>query len=374
MNISKPPRIEVATPHVGQEEIDAVAEVLRSGRYASGPRVEAFEKAFADYIGVNHACAVSNGTSALFIAMEAMGIGEGDEVLVPALTFFASVSSILYLRAKPVFVDIEPDGLCMSPEHAASVITDKTRAIMPVHLFGAAAHMDAINALAARNGLMVIEDCAQSHGTRYGDRVTGSLGTAGAFSFFATKHMTTGEGGMITTNDPAIDAKARILRSHGMTGRDDHSELAYNNRMNEIAAAIGLVQLAKLEDLNRRRVDNSLYLIDNLKDLEWCEFPLPLDEKRGHTFFWCPLLVPEDKGSINALKKHLDAHNIGYRHRYSAPLYRQEALRKAGLDYSNLYLPNVERIAGRVIGLPNHPGLARDELDRVIEAVRSFRP
>lgn len=368
------PRIEVATPHVGQEEIDAVAEVLRSGNYASGAKVEAFEKAFADYIGVSHAAAVSNGTSALYIALESMGIGPGDEVLVPAQSFFASVTSIIYLRAKPVFVDIEPDGLCMSPDHARQLITDKTKCILPVHLFGAAARMDEINSLADEYGLSVLEDCAQSHGTKYGDKVTGSLGTAGAFSFFATKHMTTGEGGIITSDDPEIIEKAKILRSHGMTGRDDHGVIGYNNRMNEISAAIGLVQLTKLNDLNARRIANSEYLIQNLKDLPWAKFPLPTDQKAGHTYFWCPLLIPDGTGDIEDLKRHLNEHNIGYRHRYSAPLYKQEALTKAGLDYSSLNLPVVEAIAGRVIGLPNHPGLAAEELQRVVEAVRSFSP
>ncbi len=373
-NTSPLPRIEVATPHVGEDEIAAVADVLRSGRYASGPKVEAFEKAFAEFVGVEHAAAVSDGTSALHIGMEAMGIKPGDEVLVPALTFFASVTSIVYLRAKPVFVDIEPDGLCLSVDHARTLITEKTKAIMPVHLFGAAANMDAVNALAAEHGLMVIEDCAQSHGTLYGDKVTGSLGTAGAFSFFATKHMTTGEGGIITSNDPAITDKARIIRSHGMTGRDDHGVLGYNNRMNEMEAAMGLVQLEKLDDLNNRRIANSEYIIKSLSDLDWGHFTLSADAKSGHTYFWCPLMIPEEKGSIEDLKQHLNEHNIGYRHRYSAPLYKQEALARAGLDYSDLYLPNVEKIAGRVLGLPNHPGLKKEELDRVIEAVRSFQP
>ncbi len=373
-NPTLPARIDVATPHIGQEEIDAVADVLRSGQFASGPQVEAFEQAFAAYCGAKYAAAVSDGTAALFIALQAMGIGKGDEVLVPAMTFFASVTSIVYVGATPVFVDIDEDDLCLSPEHAQEVITDRTRCILPVHLFGAAAKMDRINALAQKHNIVVLEDCAQAHGTLYDGQRVGGLGNTGAFSFFATKHMTTGEGGIITSDDAAVIEKAKILRSHGMTGRDDHGELGFNNRMNEIEAALGLVQLTKLDDLNSRRIKNSEYLLEHLSDLNWAHFPLPKDAKAGHTYFWCPLMLPVGAGSIDALKEHLNSHNIGYRHRYSAPLYKQEALRKAGLDYSDIHLPNVERITGRVIGLPNHPGLKRDELDRVIDVVRSFKP
>ncbi len=373
-NPALPARIDVATPHIGQEEIDAVADVLRSGQFASGPRVQAFEEAFAAYCGSKYAAAVSDGTAALFIALQSMGIGKGDEVLVPAMTFFASVTSIIYVGATPVFVDIDEDDLCLSPDHAGQVITDRTKCILPVHLFGAAAKMDQINALAQKHNIPVLEDCAQAHGTLYDGHKVGGLGNTGAFSFFATKHMTTGEGGIITSDDPAVIEKAKILRSHGMTGRDDHGELGFNNRMNEIEAALGLVQLGKLDDLNSRRIKNSEYLLEHLSDLTWAHFPCPKEDKAGHTYFWCPLMLPVEAGSIDALKEHLNTHNIGYRHRYSAPLYKQEALRKAGLDYSELYLPNVERITGRVIGLPNHPGLKREDLDRVIDVVRSFTP
>lgn len=368
-------RIDVATPHVGEEEICAVADVLRSGRYASGPRVAEFERAFADYVGVGHAAAVANGTAALFIALECLGVGEGDEVIVPALTFFSTVTSVIYRRAKPVFADIDPDDLCISPDHVNALLTDRTRCILPVHLFGAVAKMNRINEVAASRGVAVLEDCAQAHGSAIDGERVGSLGHAGAFSFFATKHMTTGEGGMVTSNDADLVTKVRLLRSHGLEGRDHHVEIGYNNRMTEMAAAMGSIQLTKLDDLNRRRIANSEYLIDQLSDLDWAEFPVRRSDRLRHTYFWCPLLVKPGSGvAVDEVKALLDEADIGYRHRYTAPLYRQEALRKAGLDYSDVFLPNVERIAGQVIGLPNHPGLTRSELDRVVNVIRSCAP
>ena len=364
--------IKVAMPQVGEEEVAAVREVLLSGYYASGAKVEEFERSFAEYVGVNHAVAVNSGTSALYIALEAMGIGEGDEVIVPPMTFFATVSAVLYLRAKPVFADIDQDDLCLSPGGVAKMITDKTKAILPVHLFGAAANMNALLDLAKEHGLVVLEDCAQAHGTEYKGRKVGSIGNAGAFSFFATKHMTTGEGGMITTDYPDIAEMARKLRSHGMTDRDTHTYLAYNNRMSEIGAAMGLIQLGRLDELNAIRIRNSEYIINRIHDLELVRIPLPR-HSCVHTYFWCPVIIrPESGRTIEELKVHLKTNGIGFRHRYTEPLYWQPVFKRVGLDYSGVHLQVVEQIAGNVIGLPNHPGLSRDDLDRVVEAVRSF--
>ncbi len=282
--------ISVAKPFVGEEEATAVREVLLSGQYTSGPRVEQFERQFAAYVGTQHAVAVSTGTAALHIALEAMGIRRGDEVIVPPLTFFATVSAVLYVGATPVFADIDADDLCLSPESAAEHVTPRTKALLPVHLFGAAAKMEALLQLADRHGLRVLEDCAQAHGTRYRGRMVGSWGRAGAYSFFATKHMTTGEGGLITTNDAELARLGRLLRSHGMLDRDTHVLLAYNNRMSEISAAIGLVQLRKLEELNEKRIRNSEYILRFVAELPWAEIPVPREHVR-HTYFWCPVMV-----------------------------------------------------------------------------------
>ena len=370
--MSDRPFIPVARPCVGDDEVAAVAEVVRSGQYVSGRRVKEFEAAFARYVGVDHAVAVSTGTAALFIALESLGVGQGDEVIVPPMTFFATVSSVLYVGATPVFADIDPTDLCLSPESAAERITERTKAIIPVHLFGAAARMDAFQDLANRHGLLLIEDCAQAHGTMYKGGMVGGFGDAGAFSFFATKHMTTSEGGIITTNNGDAAETCRVIRNHGMTDRDTHVRLGYNNRMTELQAALGLVQLKRLDDLNAKRIANSRALVSRLETLPWAMVPVP-GEDVLHTFFWCPVMVsPESDRTIEDLKNHLTANGIGFRHRYAEPLYRQPVLASRGLDYSNVYLENVERLAGQVVGLPNHPGLTREELERICEVLEAF--
>ncbi|MFC1812819.1 DegT/DnrJ/EryC1/StrS family aminotransferase [Thermodesulfobacteriota bacterium] len=365
--------IQVAKPQVGEAEVSAVREVLLSGNYASGARVEAFEKRFAEYIGANHAVAVNSGTAALHIALEAMGVGEGDEVIVPPLTFFATVSAVLYLRAVPVFADIDMDDLCLSPESTEKQISSRTKAILPVHLFGAAAKMDDFLSLSSKYGIPILEDCAQAHGTEYNGRKVGSIGQAGVFSFFATKHMTTGEGGLITTNNSEIADLCKIIRNHGMKDRDTHECLGFNNRMTEMEAAMGLVQLDKLDKLNEKRIANSDYLIRHIERLSWARIPVPKNNVK-HTYFWCPLMVDENNTGKNFedLKQHLMNNKIGHRLRYQEPLYKQKVLGKLGLDYSGFFLPNAEKVAGKILGLPNHPGLAQQQLDRIIEVLREF--
>jgi len=358
---------------VGEDEVHAVREVLLSGNYVSGRKVEEFESAFAQYIGCKEAVAVNSGTAALHIALNAVGIEAGDEIIVPPLTFFATVSAVLYLRAIPVFADIDADDLCLSPSDVAEKITSRTKAIIPVHLFGNAAKMDEFKILAEKYQIPILEDCAQAHGTEFNGKKVGGIGKAGAFSFFATKHMTTGEGGMITTNDSRLAEKAQMIRNHGMKGRDNHVILGFNYRMTEMEAAMGLVQLQKLEMLNAKRISNSKYLLKKAKELPWCIVPNS-NALIGHTYFWCPLMVDESKSGkcFEDLKQHLNEKGIGFRQRYQEPLYKQEVLKNLGLDYSNAYLPNVEKIAGKILGLPNHPGLTQMELDRIVDALKSF--
>lgn len=364
--------IKVARPFVGEEEADAVRQVLLSGLFVSGKKVAEFETAFADYIGTRYAVAVSNGTAALHIALETMGIGKGDEVIVPPLTFFATISAVLYLGAIPVFADIDPDDLCLSPESAKDKITSRTKAILPVHLFGAAAKMAALGKIADQHGLPVLEDCAQAHGTEYKGKKVGGIGTAGAFSFFATKHMTTGEGGIITTSDRELAESAKIIRSHGMAGRDDHIRLGFNNRMTEMEAAMGLVQLKKLDDLNDKRIKNSERLLNEVRKLSWAHIPVP-ETNVKHTYFWCPVMVQKKSGkTIEQLKQHLKDNNIGFRQRYHEPLYKQSVLKNVGPGYARLNLPNVENVAGQIIGLPNHPGLTPENMDYIIQVLRQF--
>ncbi len=244
--------IPIARPQMGEEEKASVWEAMDSGSLAQGPRVRAFEEAFAAFIGAGHAVATSSGTTALHLALLGHDIGPDDEVITVPFTFIASANSILYTGARPVFVDIGPDTFTIDPHQVEAAITPRTRAIMPVSLYGLPAPMSAIAQMAERHGLAVIEDAAQAHGAAIGDRKSGSWGI-GAFSFYPTKNMTTGEGGMLTTDDADLAERIRLLREHGMKVRYHHDVVGYNFRMTDLAAAIGLAQLPKLPAYNERR-------------------------------------------------------------------------------------------------------------------------
>jgi dTDP-4-amino-4,6-dideoxygalactose transaminase len=384
--------IKVAEPFVGEEEVQAVREVLLSGNYVSGIKVQQFEEKFADYIGSKYAVAVNSGTAALHTSLAALGIGLGDEVIVPPLTFFSTVTSVIHQNAIPIFADIEIDSYCLSPQDVERVVSKRTKAIIPVHYMGNAADMEGIIEVARKHKLKVIEDCAQAHATEFKGRRVGSIGDIGAFSFFATKHLTTGEGGMITTDDRNMADYARMIRNHGMSNRDTHNVLGYNYRMTELAAAIGIVQLNRLDELNAKRIGNSLYLINELKRcrIEWLTLPKLRDDVK-HTFFWCPIQIDEGKlgMSTQELIKKLRERGVETRHRYEEPLYKQNILVEkdaypegllinsecydVDMDYSSLHLPNVEKVVGKVIGLPNHPKLERKELNSIVEVIKSIQ-
>lgn len=380
--------IEVATPLVGEEEIAAVREVLLSGSYVSGSKVEDFEKKFAAYIGVEHAVAVNSGTAALHTALACLNIGPGDEVIVPAMTFFSTATAVLHQNAIPIFSDID-ENYCMDPDSVEKVVTEKTKAIVPVHLFGYAANMTRLMEIATKHRLYVIEDCAQAHGTEYYGKKVGSLGDIGVFSFFATKNMTTGEGGMITSNNEEVAKTAKMIRSHGMADRDNHVILGYNYRMTEMEAAFGIVQLSKLDRFNEVRIKHSEYLLSNLKDLDWLRIH-NFSSNIKHTYFWCPIRIDEQAlgREVSEFKEYLKENGIGFRQRYQEPLYKQVMLLKkktypkgcpltcpyygSNIDYSNVYLKNAEKFAGKIIGLPNHPKLEEVHLDRILNVIKSF--
>src|SRR5437879_1601498 len=260
--------IPIARPILGEDEVAAVREVLASGMLAQGPKVEAFEKAFAKDLGRKHAISVTNGTAALHVALLAHGIGPGQEVVIPPLTFFATASMVLLCGAKPVFVDIDRSSYNMDPAKVASVITRKTAAVMPVHLYGQTVEMDPTLTAARDCGIPVIADAAQAHGAEYHGKKAGNLGDTACFSFYATKNMTTGEGGMIVTDNDEMADKARLLRDHGQASKYQHVLVGYNYRMTEIAAAIGLVQLKKLDGWVKQRRANADALTKGLEGIE----------------------------------------------------------------------------------------------------------
>lgn len=353
--------IPIAQPIIGEEEKRAVLSVLESGQLAQGAVVEEFERAFARWVGVRHAVATSNGTTALHIALLAHGVGEGDEVITTPFTFIASANSVLYTGARPIFVDIEIDTFNIDPAKIEAAITPRTKAIMPVHLYGNPADIRAITSIADRHGLSVIEDAAQAHGAKVDGEPVGSFGT-GCFSFYPTKNMTSGEGGMITTNDDTIADTARLLRAHGSRERYKHEMLAYNFRMTDIHAAIGLSQMSKINDWNRQRQVNAARLTELLGDVavtpvtrDWAE----------HVYHQYTLRVP---GGRADLPQRLAALGIGTGVHYPIPVHRQPMYRDLGYADS---LPNSEQAAAEVLSLPVHPSLREEELGTVAAAVNS---
>src|ERR671916_1671091 len=244
--------IPIARPQMGEEEKQRVWDAMASGSLAQGPRVAEFEAAFADMVGVPHAVATSSGTTALHLALLGYDIGPGDEVVTVPFTFIASANSVLYTGARPVFVDVREDDFTLDPDQLEAAITPRTKGVMPVSLYGQPADLPAITDIAERHGLAVVEDAAQAHGAAIGQRRSGTWG-AGTFSFYPTKNMTTGEGGMVTTDDRDLAERVRLLREHGMRVRYHHEIVGYNFRMTDLAAAIGLAQLPKLGSFNDRR-------------------------------------------------------------------------------------------------------------------------
>lgn len=383
-------QIKVAEPSTGEEEIKRVAKVIKSGRFLQGPNVKKLEERFAEYIGTDYAIATSSGTTALQISLDCLGIGPGDEVLVPAMSFFSTATSVIHQNAVPTFSDVEETAYTLSPESFEANVTDRTEAVIPVHLFGHPAEMEEINRIAKENSISVIEDSAQAHGAEYHGKKVGSLGDVGCFSFYATKNMTTGEGGMITTDSAEVAERAKKIRSHGMSDRNTHEILGYNYRMNEMEAAIGVVQLDKLEDMNEKRIKISKEILNRLKDVEWLETATEKPDCK-HVYFWCPVRVKEDKLGMKTseLRQRLLEKGIETRHRYYEPLYKQRMLleknvypkacplscpyyRVDGIDYSEFYCKSAEKFAGTLIGLPNHPNLEEADIERVVNTVRSI--
>lgn len=350
--------IHVAKPLIGDEEIRAVDEVLRSGMLAQGKRVAEFEENFSNYIGSEHAVAVGNGTQALHAALLACGIKPGDEVITSGFTFIASATSIVHSGARPVFADIDPRTFNMDIDSVKNLITPKTRAIMPVHLFGLPANITELKALAHEKGLVLIEDACQSHGAQVNGMGVGTFGQAAAFSFYPTKNMTTGEGGAVTTRDAGIDQELRYLRHQGQKSRYEYAMVGYNYRMTEMAAAIGLEQLKKLPGWTEKRISNAAYLN---KELSAAGIAVPfVPPGFRHVYHQYTIRVQDRDHVIRDLADH----GVG------SGVYYPMGLHELGpmAIYRRGNLPEVEKAAREVLSLPVHPGLSHEELAAVAEA------
>lgn len=358
--------ISVSSVDLGAGVEDLVLDVLRSGQLAQGPMVERLEKQFCELVGTEHAVAVSNGTVALIAALQALEIGPGDEVITSPFTFVATLNAILSVGASPVFADID-EYFLIDPSGLSAVLTGRTRAILPVHLYGLPAAMAEISAWAAAHDLAVVEDAAQAHGASVGGRRAGSFGV-GCFSLYATKNVTTGEGGVLTTDSDAIATRLRLLRSQGMQTRYKYEIQGFNYRLTDLQAAVGIPQLDRLAETTARRQRNAMVLTDGLEGIEGLHLPSS-PAGRTHVFHQYTVRVDDSaRLSRDALADALLQDGIGTGIYYPRAVYDYDCFRAAVPVFPGSH-PIAERAAKQVLSLPVHPSLSDGDLQSIVGSV-----
>ncbi len=352
--------IPAAKPIIGEEERAAVDAVLKSGMLAQGQQVGAFESEFSQLLSDGRPCVATNsGTSSLMLGLLACGIGPGDEVLVPSFTFAATANSVAACGATPVFVDIELDYYCMDPDAAEAAITDKTKAIMPVHLYGHPFNATRFREICDKHGLMLFEDAAQAHAATWNGEKTGTFGDFGAFSFYPTKNMTAGEGGMTTCRDDQIARGVQLYRNQGMLVQYHNEVVGYNNRMTDIHAAIGREQLKKVLGWTETRQRNAAFLDQELSGV----ITPKVAPEATHVYHQYTIRVESDRdGFAEALRNE---HQVGCGVYYPVPNHRLDSFRRPE------ELPNTEIAAAQVLSLPVHPSLTQEDLERIVTAVNT---
>jgi perosamine synthetase len=353
--------IPAGKPIIGDEERVAVDAVLRSGMLAQGAEVASFEREFSvRLLDGRPVVAVSSGTAGLHLGLLAAGVGPGDEVIVPSFTFAATANAVALTGAAPVFADIELDHYCLAPQSVASRITERTRGVMPVHLYGHPANLPALRVLADEHGLDLYEDAAQAHGASLHGRPVGTSGTFAVFSLYPTKNMTAGEGGMVCTGDTECERTLRLLRNQGMLTRYEHELVGFNARMTDLHAAIGRVQLTRLGRWTAARQANARFFDANLSGVG-----VPAVAAGAvHVYHQYTITVPEDRdGFVTALREE---HQIGSGVHYPVPSHRLPAFRRVE------DLPNTEQAANTVVSLPVHPSLNDEDRDRIAHAVNTL--
>jgi perosamine synthetase len=365
--------IRINQPCVGNEELKAVEEVLSSGlltdKNGMGPKVTEFERAFAKFIGVKHAIAVSSGTAALHASLMAVGVKAGDEVVLPSFTFSATAEAVVLCGARPVFADIDADSFSVKAETISGVLSSKTKAIIPVHIYGQPVEMAPILEIARERGIAVIEDAAQAHGASLDGKMAGGMGDMGCFSFYATKNMTTGEGGMITTNDDDYAEALRNIRTHGESKPYWTVRLGHNYRMTEIAAAIGLVQLQKLPGMLEKRRKNAAQLREMLGIIGRLSTPKDPEGGSNSWYLYTVRYIGANAGRRNKLVEKLRSKNIDAQVYYEIPIhllpfYREKFDLKMGM------LPETERASRQVFSLPIHPMVTPDDIEYMAETIK----
>jgi perosamine synthetase len=361
--------VPIAQVSLDRREIRAVAQVLKSGNLRAGKVTEEFEESFAASVGARHAIAVTSGTAALYLACHAL-VRPGDEVIVPDFTFAATATMVAAVGAKPIFADVNPRTFTLDPAEVERHISPQTRALIPVHLYGQPADIDGLARLARRHKLRIIWDAAQAHGAQFRRRDVGSFPDAVCYSFYPTKNMTTGEGGMITTSNSSLAAELRLIRSHGDAGRYRHVRLGFNFRTTDIASAIGRVQLARLPKAIRARQKNAKILSKGLSGIPGLQTP-EFVHGAGHAFSLFTICIDSRQAGISRdeLAKSLQLRGIQSAVHYPLPLHRQPIFRGYGLDQD---FPASARLAKSVLSLPVHPGVREEDLRYIIRSVREI--
>lgn len=353
--------IPPAKPLIGDEEREAVDRVLRSGMITQGPEVAAFEREFSEHFNLRRACvAVNSGTSGLHLGLLAAGVGPGDEIIVPSFTFAATANSVALTGATPIFADIDPETFCLDPVSVAEKITQRTVGIMPVHLYGHPANMPALQEIADRHGIQLFEDAAQAHGASLNGTPVGAFGSFAMFSLYPTKNMTSGEGGMVSAATDDIDRLLRLYRNQGMLRQYENEVVGLNNRMTDIHAAIGRVQLTKVDEWTKQRQENAAFLTANLESVT----PPPLADGAVHVYHQYTIRVPEDRDGLAAALK--DEYGVGSGMFYPVPNHRLAPFR------STVELPQTEIAAKECLSLPVHPSVTEDDLERIVTATNTL--
>lgn len=365
--------IPISKPLIEKEEIDAVVDVLKSGIIAQGPKTKELEDMFAKLCGTKHAIAFSNGTTAIHSAIVALGIEEGDEVITVPFTFVATANPVLMEGGKVVFTDISEDDFCINASKIEEKITKKTKAIIPVDLFGQVYKYDQVKKIADKHSLKILEDACQAIGAKYEDKVAGSLGDVGAFSLYATKNIATGEGGMLTTDDEEIARKVKMYRHHGQDEavRYEYLELGHNYRLTDMAAAIGVEQMKKLDRIIDTRVRNANLYNEGLSKIKGIITP---KVRKGNTHVYHQYTIritPEYGKSRDELMMFLKENDIGCGIYYPKPLHLHEHFRKMG--YKEGDFPVAEKLAKEVLSLPVNPFVMEEDVKKVVEKIKEFR-
>jgi len=360
------PTISIASPAVGRDEIHRVQDVLRSGRLSGGDAVDAFGSEFASYCDVAHGVPTTNGTTALHAALAALGIGSGDTVVTTPFSFIATANAVRHVGARPVFADIDPETYNLDPAAVERTVADAdggVDAILAVHLYGCPAPLEALRDIADRHDAVLVEDCAQAHGATYRGDPVGGFGDAGCFSFYPTKNMTTGEGGMVVTDDDDVAARCRSFIDHGRGPDGGHERVGHNFRMTDICAAMGRAQLEKLDDFVAARRDHAARFDDAI---DGAAIRRPVEPAgRRHAYHQYTVRCADR----DRLADHLEGYGVDSAVYYPTPIHEEPAY-----DGVDAELPAAERAAAEVLSIPVHPALSREDVQAITLALREFSP